>query len=158
MSTQSHTGEDPLGEMIQGVYRLSDAEQRLIASNDLTEQVQHLEQQIREIRQEAIRELHDNGWTYQQIAEFVGLSKGRVIQLALDYSTPGRAGAIENTAAQAAAEARGKDLSAHEAVAYVYSECGGLKRFREVTAEQWAQYSQLPVQVWREFLTQQGGR
>ena len=56
-------------------------------------------ERVAKVRLKAVREMRRGGWSYNQIAEATGLSKGRVAQLVKDDRQPvavrlgGRAGA-----------------------------------------------------------------
>ena len=63
------------------VSRIADARSRVSAATRELEHLRQQQEEISRVRDEAVVELHDEGETYQRIAEIAGLTRGRVAQI-----------------------------------------------------------------------------
>jgi DNA-directed RNA polymerase specialized sigma24 family protein len=61
--------------------KISDARRRVRAATEELERLRADQEQVSRIRDEAVIELHDQGETYQTIADVAGLTRGRVAQI-----------------------------------------------------------------------------
>ena len=61
--------------------RIADARRRVSAATRELERLRQDQEEISRVRDDAVVELHDQGETYQTIAEVAGLTRGRVAQI-----------------------------------------------------------------------------
>jgi DNA-directed RNA polymerase specialized sigma24 family protein len=61
--------------------RIADAHSRVSAATRELEQLRQRQEEVSRVRDEAVVQLHDEGETYQRIAEIAGLTRGRVAQI-----------------------------------------------------------------------------
>jgi DNA-directed RNA polymerase specialized sigma24 family protein len=61
--------------------RIADARRRVSAATRELERLRKDQEEVSRVRDEAVVELHDEGETYQRIAEIAGLTRGRVAQI-----------------------------------------------------------------------------
>lgn len=61
------------------IRRISDPVRRAIAAGEAAEQVRA---ELADLRAEAVWELRDQGWSYAQIGEAIGVSRGRAEAIA----------------------------------------------------------------------------
>lgn len=61
--------------------KISDARRRVSAATLELERLRRDQEEVSRIRDEAVVELHEQGETYQRIAEVAGLTRGRVAQI-----------------------------------------------------------------------------
>jgi DNA-directed RNA polymerase specialized sigma24 family protein len=61
--------------------RIADARSRVSAATRELEQLRQRQEELSRVRDEAVVQLHDEGETYQRIAEIAGLTRGRVAQI-----------------------------------------------------------------------------
>ena len=61
--------------------RIADPRRRVSAATRELERLRQDQEQVSRIRDDAVVELHEQGETYQAIAEVAGLTRGRVAQI-----------------------------------------------------------------------------
>jgi DNA-directed RNA polymerase specialized sigma24 family protein len=61
--------------------RIADPRRRVGVATRALERLRQDQEEVSRIRDEAVVELHDQGETYQRIAEIAGLTRGRVAQI-----------------------------------------------------------------------------
>jgi len=63
------------------LQRIGDPSSRVEAATRELERLRQVQEEVSQVRDEAVVELHDRGATYQRIAEIAGLTRGRVAQI-----------------------------------------------------------------------------
>jgi DNA-directed RNA polymerase specialized sigma24 family protein len=61
--------------------RIANPRRRVSAATRELERLRQEQEAVSRVRDEAVVELHENGETYQSIAEVAGLTRGRVAQI-----------------------------------------------------------------------------
>ena len=142
---------DALSSIRDYVSSGDSAEERLLRAQRMMQRIQDLEIDIKDFRRDAIISLHeDSHWTHQQIAEFAGITKGRVRQIIVQYDAPTRPGIMEHNIRIAAAAS--KETDAHQRARHIYNAVKGIKGIESLPRQQWAAYTDIPEDVWQEIL------
>lgn len=75
-----------LDDALAKVLRDTDPETRALALNDLVHRAERLRIEASKERAQAMRQLSADGWSGQEIARLLGITKGRVSQLLSDQT------------------------------------------------------------------------
>lgn len=67
---------------IARIRGIEDPVKRAIAVGQIFEQMPDLQAELRQIRQTAVNQLREAGWSYAEIGERLGLNRHRVAQIA----------------------------------------------------------------------------
>lgn len=77
----THSMENPLAD-IEHVRNIADPAERARELGKIFEQLPAITAELRTMRQAAVRELRDAGWSYTQIGEALGVHRNRAQQIA----------------------------------------------------------------------------
>ncbi|NED97938.1 helix-turn-helix domain-containing protein [Phytoactinopolyspora alkaliphila] len=69
---------------------IADPAERALAAGEVLNEMPNLAEELRKLRQAAVLELRDAGWSYAQIAERLGLHRNRVQQIAQGFTSKDR--------------------------------------------------------------------
>lgn len=142
---------DPLWKVVENIHQGQTPQERLQRAQDAMASIQALEIQIKEIRRQAVIALHETQhWSLQQIADLVGVSKGRIRQIVVDYDPPTRPGVMEHNIRIAAAATKAGDRQ-HRA-REIFSAVQGIKGIESLSPHSWEAFTDIPSDVWQEIL------
>lgn len=79
----------PVSEILNSADDIEDNLQKALLVGEMLAQAQTLQQGLKVIRQEAVVRLNEEGWSFEEIASQLGMTKPRAHQIALGHK-PGK--------------------------------------------------------------------
>lgn len=154
-------GKDPfvlLDEAIEALAAIEDPATQAKTTTEFLTRLLAANEQVGEIRKEAVKTLSDIGWGYQRIADFLGLSKARAQQLSSRMPAVKRAGVIETQTRIMVAELRASGASDDEIVKRMVPRVREYRGGAKVTAQQLSEWLDIPEEQIAPALASAGSR
>lgn len=149
--------QDPhilLERALDALEDITDTAEKAQAATAFLASLGEANEEVRELRREAVLELNDSGYGYAAIASLLGLSKPRAQQIVNGWRTPKRPGVIEVQARLTAGEMRASGASDEAIVYAVVQDIRDSKGGEKVSASQIARILDMPYKVVRPVVTE----
>lgn len=111
--------EDPgklIYRAVDTVAAVSDSQQRAQVATSAMNALRAASEELRDLRRSAVVDLYEQGWSYQQLGDLMGVGKARAQQIVQDMRASKRPGVIEVETRLAAAQLRAEGKSDEELV------------------------------------------